>query len=123
MSALRARVPAHVTLCISGDAAAVGGLAAGCDGGYSVIGGLFPRVALQITRAALGGGTGTAQALSRKLAPPWALYDRFGGIRVMASAAAPLRLCNDDCLPRPLLGLRGDQQALVAAVLERLALR
>ncbi|HIE1099697.1 MULTISPECIES: dihydrodipicolinate synthase family protein [Stenotrophomonas] len=123
VSALRARLPARVSLGISGDAAAVHGLAAGCDGWYSVIGGLFPEVALQITRAALGGEIATAQALSRKLAPLWALYDRFGGIRVMACAAALMGLCGDECLPRPLLGLRGDDEALVADELERLGLR
>jgi 4-hydroxy-tetrahydrodipicolinate synthase len=123
VSALRARLPAHVSLGISGDAAAVHGLAAGCDGWYSVIGGLFPEVALQITRAALGGEMAMAQALSATLAPLWTLYDRFGGIRVMACAAALMGLCSGDSLPRPLLGLRGDDEALVADVLEKLGLR
>lgn len=63
VAALRSRIPAHVTLGISGDAAAVQGLAAGCDGWYSVIGGLFPELALRITRAARGGELATAQAL------------------------------------------------------------
>lgn len=123
VSALRACIPAHVTLGISGDAAAVHGLAAGCDGWYSVMGGLFPEVALQITRAALGGKMAAAQALSQRLAPLWALYDRFGGIRVMACAAALLGLCGEDSLPLPLQGLRGNDRALVADALETLGLR
>ncbi|MBA0280841.1 dihydrodipicolinate synthase family protein [Stenotrophomonas maltophilia] len=123
VSTLRSHVPKHVTLGISGDAAAVHGLAAGCDGWYSVIGGLFPEVALRITHAALGGKIATAHALSARLAPLWALYDLYGGIRVMACAAALMGLCAKDCLPRPLLELEGNDQALVAEVLERLGLR
>lgn len=122
VAALRARLPAHVTLGISGDAAAVRGLAAGCDGWYSVTGGLFPEVVQQITGAAGNGDMATAQALSARLAPLWALYDRFGGIRVMACAAALMGLCAEDCLPRPLLGLHGEERAHVAQVLRGLEL-
>ncbi|HDS1148814.1 MULTISPECIES: dihydrodipicolinate synthase family protein [Stenotrophomonas] len=122
IAALRARLPAHVTLGISGDAAAVNGLAAGCDGWYSVTGGLFPKVAQQITRAAGTGDIATAQAVSAGLAPLWALHDHFGGIRVMACAAALMGLCDGDCLPRPLLGLHGEDRARVAQVLRRLGL-
>lgn len=123
IAALRTHIPAHVTLGISGDAAAVRGLAAGCDGWYSVIAGLFPEVALRITHAARSGDMATAEAASARLAPLWALYDRFGGIRVMACAAALMGLCSDDCLPRPLLGLQGNDRAQVAEVLEGLGLR
>lgn len=122
VAALRARLPAHVTLGISGDAAAVHGLAAGCDGWYSVTGGLFPEAVQQITCAADNGDMATAQAMSARLAPLWALYDRFGGIRVMACAAALMGLCAEDCLPRPLLGLHGEERARVAEVLRGLEL-
>ncbi|HGM5042992.1 TPA: dihydrodipicolinate synthase family protein [Stenotrophomonas maltophilia] len=122
VAALRALLPAHVTLGISGDAAAVRGLAAGCDGWYSVTGGLFPEVGQQITCAAGAGDMATAQALSARLAPLWALYDRFGGIRVVACAAALMGLCAEDCLPRPLLGLHGEERARVAEVLRGLEL-
>ena len=40
----------------------------------------------------------------------------------MACAGAD-GLCRDDCLPRPLLGLRGDDKALVADELQRLGPR
>ena len=122
VGALRAHLPPHVTLGISGDAAAVHGLAAGCDGWYSVTGGLVPEVAQQITRAAGTGDMATAHAQSARLAPLWALYDRFGGIRVMACAAALMGLCAEDCLPRPLLGLHGEERARVAEVLRGLEL-
>ena len=40
----------------------------------------------------------------------------------MACAAALMGLCSYDCLPRPLLGLRGEEQAHVAEVLRGLEL-
>ena len=122
VAALRARVPAHVTLGVSGDASAVRGLLAGCDGWYSVTAGLFPEVALGIMRAADSGDAEGAIALSARLAPLWSLYDRFGGIRVMACAAARLGLCGEDCLLLPLQGLRGGEREEVAAVLGGLGL-
>ena len=42
---IRAAVPAHVTIGVSGDAKAAAGLAAGCDAWYSVIGGTLPALA------------------------------------------------------------------------------
>jgi 4-hydroxy-tetrahydrodipicolinate synthase len=51
---LRARIPASVTIGISGDWQAATGFAAGCDVWYSVIGGLFPQVSLAHPRRAGG---------------------------------------------------------------------
>jgi 4-hydroxy-tetrahydrodipicolinate synthase len=117
VASLRASVPARVTLGISGDATAVRGLLAGCDGWYSGTAGLFPGLALQITQAVGNGDAEGALALSTRLAPLWSLYDRFGGIRVMACAAALLGLCAENCMPLPLQGLRGGEREEVAAVL------
>lgn len=47
---IRAVVPQHVTIGVSGDAQAAAGLAAGCDAWYSVIGGTLPALAMGITR-------------------------------------------------------------------------
>lgn len=100
---LKARIPKHVTVGVSGDAFAARGLNAGCDAWYSVIGGLFPEPALAITRAAQAGdGDKTAQ-LCDALAPFWMLYKQHGGsLRVIATAAEQLGLVGPDCLPRPL---------------------
>src|SRR5690606_17635539 len=54
---LRALVPSHVTIGVSGDPSAVAGLNAGCDAWYSVIGGLLPNLALAITRASRSGNS------------------------------------------------------------------
>jgi len=118
VASLRAKVPPHVTIGISGDSVAARGLNAGCEVWYSVIGGLFPEVALQITRMSLAGRAQDAQEYSDRLQPLWALFDKHGGsIRVVATAAALLGLCNDANLPRPLQTLAGDDRAELASVL------
>lgn len=51
---IRAAVPDHVTIGVSGDANAAAGLAAGCDAWYSVIGGTVPAPALADHPGCLG---------------------------------------------------------------------
>lgn len=103
--ALRALVPETVTIGVSGDWTAARGLNAGCDAWYSVLGGMFPRTALALTRAAQAGDAGRATALSDELEPLWALFRRHGGLRVMSAAASHLGLAGEPNLPRPLRGL------------------
>ncbi|WP_312915730.1 dihydrodipicolinate synthase family protein [Stenotrophomonas sp.] len=118
VASLRAKVPPHVTIGISGDSVAARSLNAGCEVWYSVIGGLFPEVALQITRMSLAGRAQDAQEYSDRLQPLWALFDKHGGsIRVVATAAALLGLCSDANLPRPLQTLAGNDRAELASVL------
>ena len=79
IAAIRAVVPEHVTIGVSGDAFAATGLNAGCEAWYSVIGGTLPGPALAITRAAQADRTGEAVSESDHLAPLWALFAEFGG--------------------------------------------
>lgn len=120
---LRAGIPAHVSIGISGDASAACGLLAGCEAWYSVIGGLFPEVALAITRAALGGDAQLALHHSGQLAPLWALYAQYGSVRVVAGAAEILGLAPAGCLPLPLQPLPPGVQRHLETVLADLALR
>jgi len=100
---LRALIPAHVSIGVSGDAFAATGLNAGCDAWYSVIGGLFPKTALAITRAAQAGNAEEATRLSERLKPLWALFGQYGGsLRVVAAAAELQGLVKQPCLPLPL---------------------
>lgn len=122
ISALRALMPAHVTLGISGDAAAANGLTAGCDAWYSVIGGLFPQTALAITRAARARDAAQAQALSARLEPLWTLFRRHGSLRVIAAAAELLGYVYAPCLPLPLQALQGPDRQELATLLSSLAL-
>ncbi|CAA9276955.1 MAG: Dihydrodipicolinate synthase family [uncultured Arthrobacter sp.] len=120
---IRSAIPDHVTIGVSGDAAAAAGLAAGCDAWYSVIGGTLPAPALRLTRAAQQGRADDAAAESQRLAPLWQLFSEYGGsIRVVAAIAGELGLASDNCLPLPIQGLNDQQRARVAGVIRDLRL-
>ncbi len=105
IAVLRAVIPAHVTIGVSGDWLAAGGLLGGADAWYSVLAGLFPETVLAITRAAQTGSSAAAVAASDRLEPLWALFQRYGSLRVVSAAAESLGLVNSPNLPLPLLGL------------------
>ncbi|MGD7651462.1 dihydrodipicolinate synthase family protein, partial [Ralstonia pseudosolanacearum] len=120
---LRALIPSDVTIGISGDPAAATGLLAGCEAWYSVIGGLYPELALALTRAAQVRDAEQAQARSDVLAPLWALYHEYGGsLRVVATIAELTGRVSAPCLPQPLNTLQGEARQKVAAVVEALGL-
>ena len=120
---LRALLPAHVTLGVSGDAYGAAGLIAGCAAWYSVVGGTLPRTALAITRAVQTGDTAAAAAESARLQPLWELSARHGGsLRVIAAVAEHLGVVTAPSLPRPIRGLSGAGRAEVIDVVERLGL-
>jgi 4-hydroxy-tetrahydrodipicolinate synthase len=120
---LRALIPEHVTIGVSGDAFAATGLNAGCEVWYSVIGGLFPKTALAITRAALSGNAEEATRLSESLKPLWALFTQFGGsFRVVATAAELRGFTHSPSLPLPLRTISGAARQQIAAVIDELEL-
>ncbi|WP_413615513.1 dihydrodipicolinate synthase family protein [Halomonas cupida] len=120
---LRALIPSHVSIGVSGDAMAATGLNAGCEAWYSVIGGLFPEAALAITRAAQVGDVGQATRLSARLQPLWDLFTQQGGsLRVVAAAAELKGLVETPCLPLPLKALEGDARQQLSALLDELEL-
>ncbi|CAH0201273.1 4-hydroxy-tetrahydrodipicolinate synthase [Arthrobacter sp. Bi83] len=120
---IRAVIPQHVTIGVSGDATAAAGLAAGCDAWYSVIGGTLPALAMQLTRAAQERRFQDALTESERLAPLWKLFAEFGGsIRVVAAIAEHLGLAPAACLPLPIQGLTKDQRHRVAGVIDALSI-
>ncbi len=120
---LRALIPEHVTIGVSGDVFAATGLNAGCQVWYSVIGGLFPKTALAITRAALSGNAKEATRLSESLKPLWALFTQFGGSLRVVATAAELRGCtHSPSLPLPLRTISGAGRQQIAAVIDELEL-
>lgn len=120
---IRAAIPEHVSIGVSGDAMAAAGLTAGCDAWYSVIGGTLPGAALRITRAAQQGRTADALAESERLAPLWRLFSESGGsLRVVAAIAEHLGLVPTRCLPLPLQGLNEEQRTRVDEVVRELRL-
>lgn len=123
VAAIRAVIPEHVTIGVSGDAFAATGLNAGCDAWYSVIAGTLPQPALAITRAAQAGRAGEAVAESERLAPLWELFAEFGGsLRVIAAIAEYLGLVPHQSLPLPIQGLTVPQRERVACVVDHLDL-
>lgn len=123
VSALRAQLPAEISIGVSGDASAGNGLMAGCDVWYSVSGGLFPNTALALTRAAQAGDFAAVVEQSQRLEPLWTLFRQHGGsIRVIAAAAALLGLAEENNLPRPLRALSSEHQREVLQVMRSLEL-
>ncbi|MGJ7457805.1 dihydrodipicolinate synthase family protein [Halomonas sp. RA08-2] len=120
---LRALIPPDVTIGVSGDAMAAMGLNAGCDAWYSVIGGLFPKTALAICRAAQAGQADEAMRLSQRLEPLWTLFRQHGGgLRVVATASELLGLAEPPSLPLPLKVLEGQHRQALGFLLEELGL-
>lgn len=122
VAAIRAVLPDHVTIGVSGDATAATALLAGCDAWYSVIAGTAPAPALRLARAALAGDADTAVAESQRLAPLWDLFAAHGGMRVVAAIAERSGLVPPRCLPLPIRGLDGADRDRVAAVMDALDL-
>ena len=117
---LRALVPTHVTLGVSGDAAGAMGLTQGCNAWFSAIAGLLPKLPLAITRAAQAGQAEQALALSVTWQPLWDLFAAHGSLRVTATAAEILGLVRSPCLPPPLQALQGETRNRLAALLTEL---
>ncbi|WP_447764841.1 dihydrodipicolinate synthase family protein [Pseudomonas reinekei] len=120
---LRAVIPGHVTIGVSGDAFAATGLNAGCEVWYSVIAGLFPITAKAITDAALAGDAAEASRLSERLQPLWSLFREFGGsYRVIATAAELRQFTTMPSLPLPLRTISGEGRKKIAKVIDELGL-
>ncbi|GAA3740616.1 4-hydroxy-tetrahydrodipicolinate synthase [Spinactinospora alkalitolerans] len=122
VEAIRAVVPDHVSIGVSGDSAAATGLNAGCQAWFSVVGGTLPEAVLPIVRAARQGDPEGALAHSERLRPLWELFAAHGSLRVTAAIAEHLGLVPPSCLPRPLLGLTASQREQVVRVVEELHL-
>ncbi|ASU58437.1 dihydrodipicolinate synthase family protein [Nocardiopsis dassonvillei] len=122
VAAVRAAVPDHVGIGVSGDGVAATGLNAGCRAWFSVVGGTLPAAALPLVRAALGGDAEGAAAESERLRPLWELFASHGSLRVVAAIAEHLGLVAPRCLPRPVLGLPAAERERVARVVGQLGL-
>ncbi|MRS14211.1 dihydrodipicolinate synthase family protein [Enterobacteriaceae bacterium RIT691] len=108
ITTLRALLPAHIRLGISGDACATEALIAGCDLWCSVIGGLLPYQAGRIVAAVQKGEVAQARLLNAELMPLWEMFSQQGGsLRVVAAAAELLGEAQPGCLPQPLQSLQG----------------
>lgn len=120
ISNLRELIPYHVTLGISGDPFAATGLSSGCEVWYSVLGGLFPKTCLKMTRLALQGSVDEADLLSKRLEPLWRLFHQYGSLRVISAAAELDSLISSPSLPLPLQTLDQSVREHLRPILEEL---
>lgn len=117
---LKAQLPTDIAIGVSGDKFGVAGLAAGCNMWLSVIGGLFPKTTLALTRATQSDDLAWAQEQSQQLDPLWQQFMAHkGGMRVMATAADILGFCEADCLPQPLMPLTGEDRQQLQSLLQQ----
>jgi len=121
VNSLRDRIPDHVTIGVSGDAAGAAGLLAGCHAWYSAIAGILPDECVAIARAAaagdVAGNAERATALSTRMRPIWDLRQLYGSYRVASAIAAELGLVDTPNLPRPVLSLDSAGRSAVRAAL------
>lgn len=84
---LRAMTPASFAIGYSGDWECPHALLAGADCWYSVVGGLLPKPALALTRAAMAGDAAETARLDALFHPLWELFKAHGSLRVVYAAA------------------------------------
>lgn len=121
VAALRALLPPTVALAVSGDAFAVRGLRAGCDGWCSVLAGVLPRTCRALTDGALTDGDLTDGDLTEEaLLPVWDLFARFGSLRVVTAWCDVLGLVPGAEPPRPVRPLPAAARREVADLARRI---
>ena len=116
---LRNALPDNFAIGYSGDWGCAEALLAGADTWYSVVAGLFPGIAVQLTRAAQAGRTDEVHLLDARLTPLWDLFKEYGSLRVIYAAAKQLGLTTCDA-PRPILPLGKGEARRVAVATEHL---
>lgn len=119
LTALRSKLPRDFAIGYSGDWNAAAALLAGGDAWYSVVAGLLPVPALQLTRAARAGDAVEVERIDGLFQPLWALFRELSSLCVMYAAAEILGLC-DAKPPRPVLPFSTDNRDRVARALEPL---
>lgn len=105
----------------SGDWYSVEALIAGGDVWYSVIGGIFPRTAMNIVQAVEAGDAHEARRLNAHLQPFWDLFKEFSSLRVVYACAELLGSCTV-MPPRPILPLSDENKRKVADTIKSLGL-
>ncbi|EKE76648.1 dihydrodipicolinate synthase family protein [Gallaecimonas xiamenensis] len=115
LQALRPMLPPSIQLGVAGDGFAAAALGAGADHWHSVLAGLFPEACQRLV-SAINQGTDPAD-----LGALWALFSRYGSLKVMAAAASAMGLANNSLVP-PLKPLVGEAQTEIKATLMTLNL-
>ncbi|OWV74150.1 dihydrodipicolinate synthase family protein [Rhizobium sp. N122] len=117
LAALREKT--DLAIGYSGDWGAAEALLSGADAWYSVVGGLLPRTALALTKAAITGDSNETRRLDGLLEPLWRMFKELGSIRVVYMLVEYLLLTRAE-LPRPLMPLGAADRQRVLEVAEPL---
>lgn len=119
MKRLLPALPESISPGISGDPTAGNALMQGARIWYSEWGGLFPRLARQLTDAALAGQKDEVARINALFTPFWEMSARYGGsLRVIASAAKIMGLAGAHALPRPLQGVSAQDAEKLASLIK-----
>ena len=119
IDALRRLLPTDFAIGYSADWHAPSAVLAGGVAWYSVIGGLLPRPALALMRAAQAGAVEELHRIDATLQPLWELFKHYGSLRVVYAAANLLGLTGAQP-PRPILPLDDAGRERTAHVLDGL---
>ena len=119
LAALRSMTAPGFAIGYSGDWGAKDALQAGAAAWFSVVAGLLPEPALQLTRAASSGDIEEAARIDQAFEPLWTTFRAFGSFRVMYALAELLD--GEGIEPvRPVLPLTVDGREQVQAALGHL---
>ena len=92
LESLRGVLPNDFVIGYSGDWGCGSALLSGADAWFSVVGGILPKPALELTRAAQKGDAETTMKLNSRFAPLFDLFREFGSLRVVYAIANILQL-------------------------------
>ncbi|MDY8108637.1 dihydrodipicolinate synthase family protein [Fulvimarina sp. 2208YS6-2-32] len=118
LAALRARTDIAIGFSCDWHGRSV--LMSGADAWYSVIGGIMPKLAVTLARAATSGDAEEALRIDAACQPLWNTFRSFGSLRVVTALLDLLDLGTAE-LPRPLLPLGPAERARVEAALAPLS--
>ncbi len=119
LSAQRIATPKGFVIGYSGDWCCAEAMIAGADTWFSVLGGIFPKTCLALTRAAQAGETAGAKRLDAALEPVWGLFRKYTSLRVVYEIARQLGLSTAEP-PRPILSVCEDAKRDIATTLASL---
>ncbi|MFT6074081.1 MAG: 4-hydroxy-tetrahydrodipicolinate synthase [Yoonia sp.] len=118
LAQLRASLPKDFAIGYSGDWGCAEALLAGADTWYSVLGGVLPQVAQDLTATAQSGDEGAATAQDAAVQPLWELFKEFGSLRVVYAIAKHLGI-TDAVPPRPILPVGPDVEKRIISALKK----
>lgn len=119
LARIRSALPDDFKIGYSGDWGCSDALLAGANAWYSVVGGILPEPAMQLTRAAQAGDAKEVRRLDGHFQSLWTLFRELGSLRVVYVIAQSLSLTRS-AAPRPILPLSVRDQERVAEAVDSL---